>query len=445
MREDWNRRAREDAAYYVAFGRREQSEEEFLATGRELALGLAREIKRLKPLPAQRAPGRGSEALSEPRALASGGGWRALEIGCGLGRLMRPLAPHFAEIHGVDVSDEMIRRAEEKLCDVPNARLHLSSGADLTMFADESFHFVYSYAVFQHIPSREVVFEYLREARRVMRSGGVFRFQVNGLPETAARYDTWNGVRVGAPDIAAFARDHDFQLLALEGALTQYTWVTLQKRPDGWRSRLLERRPAVRARIRRITNAHSSEPVAPNRGRFACISLWLEGLPEDCDLNHLEVTIAGAPGQPEYLGPPHGDGLQQLNVRLPASAPSGLQPLELSWLGRAIAPRAAVRVIPPGPLVPRIVSVTDGIDLLSGTRIVSRSVKVGLGEVATPSQLRAAVDGTPVEGFEFFCVDPVPPRFEVNFTLPPSVGPGRHKLELSLGARRFPPIAIEVA
>jgi SAM-dependent methyltransferase len=437
MREDWNRRAREDAAYYVAFGRREQSEEEFLATGRELALGLAREIKRLKPLPY----GRGSET----QAGSGIAGWRALEIGCGLGRLMRPLAPYFAEIHGVDVSDEMIRRAEDKLRDVPNARLLLSSGADLAMLPDESFHFVYSYAVFQHIPSREVVLRYLAEARRVMATGGIFRFQVNGLPETAARYDTWNGVRISAREMAAFARDHDFQLLALEGVLTQYMWVTFRKRPEGWHSSLRERPSRPQARIRRITNAHSSEPVAPCRGRFACISLWLEGLPEDCDLNHLEVTIAGAPGQPEYLGPPQADGLQQLNVRLPASVPSGLQPLEISWLGRVIAPRATVRVIPPGPLVPRIVSVTDGIDLLSGTRIVSRSVKVGLEEVATPSQLRAAVDGAAIEGFEFFCVDPAPPRFEVNFTLPPSIGPGPHELELSLGARRFPPIAIEVA
>ena len=37
MREDWNRRALEDASYYVAFGRRGQSEEEFFATGVDLA------------------------------------------------------------------------------------------------------------------------------------------------------------------------------------------------------------------------------------------------------------------------------------------------------------------------------------------------------------------------------------------------------------------------
>jgi len=424
MREDWNRRAREDASYYVAFGRRAQTEEEFFVTGVELAQGLARELKRLAP------------SLT---------GWRALEIGCGLGRLMRPLARHFAEIHGVDVSDEMLRRASERLADTPNAHVHLTSGADLGMFADGYFDFVYSYAVFQHIPSREVVFEYLREARRVMRPGAVFRFQLNGLPETAARYDTWNGVRIPAAEVAAFARDYDFQLLALEGARTQYLWVTLLKQPAGWRESLLARRPHACARIRRITNAHSSEPLAPSRGRFASVSLWLEGLPREADLTTLEVRVGGALGELQYLGPPEYDGLQQLNVALPDGLASGLQPVAACWLGRPVAPAATLRVIPPGPLVPRIVSVTDGIDLLSGTRIVSRSVKVGIEETTTPSQLRASIDGTPVPTTDFLCVDPVPPRFEVNLKLPDAISPGPHRLELWLGARRFAPIPIEVA
>jgi len=74
------------------------------------------------------------------------------------------MSRHFAEIHGVDVSDEMIRMARERLRDTPNAHPHHGTGSDLAMFPDEKFDFVYSYAVFQHIPSREVVFQYLREA-----------------------------------------------------------------------------------------------------------------------------------------------------------------------------------------------------------------------------------------------------------------------------------------
>src|SRR5215470_4677145 len=196
MREDWNSRAREDAGYYVAFGRRDQDDAEFFATATEVINGLEWELRRVSPL--ERAH------------------WKALEIGCGPGRLMRPMSRHFLEIHGVDVSDEMIALAREKLRDIPNAHPRATDGASLAAFADETFDFVYSYAVFQHIPSREVVFQYLREIRRVLKTGGILRCQMNGLPPDAKRYDTWNGVRITADEVIQFTREQDLQLLALE-------------------------------------------------------------------------------------------------------------------------------------------------------------------------------------------------------------------------------------
>ena len=97
MQREWNERAREDAHFYVAFGRREQDPEEFFATAGEIVRSLETELRRLGP-------------AGEART--------ALEIGCGPGRLMRPMANHFREIHGVDVSDEMIGRARVNLgCD----------------------------------------------------------------------------------------------------------------------------------------------------------------------------------------------------------------------------------------------------------------------------------------------------------------------------------------
>ena len=122
--------------------------------------------------------------------------WRALEIGCGPGRLMKPMSRHFGEIHGVDVSDEMVARARQNLRCIPHAHPHATSGSDLAAFADESFDLVYSYAVFQHIPSRDVVMQYLREAKRVLKTGGLLRCQINGLDKTAKIYDTWSGVRI---------------------------------------------------------------------------------------------------------------------------------------------------------------------------------------------------------------------------------------------------------
>src|SRR5580658_3714848 len=130
MREDWNARAREDAGYFVAFGRREQDDAGFFATATEVINSLEWELRRVP--------------------LAARGAWKALEIGCGPGRLMRPMSRHFIELHGVDVSDEMVALAREKLRDIPNAIPHATDGASLAEFADESFEFVYSYAVFQH-------------------------------------------------------------------------------------------------------------------------------------------------------------------------------------------------------------------------------------------------------------------------------------------------------
>src|SRR5580658_866310 len=161
MREDWNARAREDARYYVAFGSRESDDAAFFATATEVINRLEWELRRV--------------------SLAERGDWRALEIGCGPGRLMRPMSRHFVEIHGVDVSDEMIALAREKLGDIAHAHAHVSDGSTLAAFGDELFDFVYSYAVFQHIPSRDVVFAYLREARRALKTGGLAVFQFSGL------------------------------------------------------------------------------------------------------------------------------------------------------------------------------------------------------------------------------------------------------------------------
>src|ERR1044072_9470234 len=146
MRADWNQRAGEQAHYYVAFGRRDQDDEEFFETAKDVIKGLEWDLKRL----------RGRDA--------------ALEIGCGPGRLMRPLARHFGEIHGVDVSDEMIRLAQERVRGASPIRLHVTNVPGFSLFSPVYFDLVYSYAVFQHVPSREVVLIYFAEVRRVLKN-----------------------------------------------------------------------------------------------------------------------------------------------------------------------------------------------------------------------------------------------------------------------------------
>ena len=425
MRQDWNERAREDPHYYVAFGRREQDDAEFLATAADEARAVRSELKRLG-LPGQRFPK----------------GLKTLEIGCGPGRLMRPLSGQFAEIHGVDISDEMIRLAAERLRDIPHAHVHHTQKSDLSMFPAESFDLVYSYAVFQHIPSREVVFGYFAEVRRVLKNGGILRCQINGLPETCARYTTWDGVRIPAGDIVAFVLRNDFQLLALEGASTQYMWTTWRKQPPGWRAALCPvAQPSTR--IRSISNALTGDQLVPASGARAFAAIWLDDPPSDCDLIGLEVRIEGRPAVISSLSAPEWDGMVQLTAAVPAGCRTGLVPVEVLWMGQPLTATAWMRVIPPGPYVPRIRVVSDGVNLLSGTRIVSRTIKVSMEEVSNPEQFQVSIDGAPMVAGTF-CTDPVQQWYDFDIILPDTVQPGPHEIRVSLGRRTFAPVAVEV-
>jgi ubiquinone/menaquinone biosynthesis C-methylase UbiE len=411
MRADWNERAREDAHYYVAFGRRDQDDTEFLSTAADVVRDLEGELKRL---PATTPP--------ENR--------RALEIGCGPGRLLRPMSRHFGEIHGIDVSDEMIVQANEKLRDIPWAHAHHASGSDLAQFPSDHFDFVYSYAVFQHIPSAEVVFSYLRETVRVLKPGGFARLQINGLPKTAKAYTTWEGVRIGADDVYRFTRANGVRLLSLTGADTQYMWTSWQKPPA--------------CRIRHVVNAFSGEQAVPSTGRLACATLQIEHLPDACDLNSLQAFVDGVAGVGCYVGPPV-NGLSQFNVFLPEGVRTGLVPVRVEWHGQRLCPDAIIRVIPAGPAVPRLVSLSDGVNLMSLQRIESGTLKATIEEVKSIGKFHATVDDAPVREIETFRTDPLASRYEVNFRLPADVKAGGHVLEIGLGTRRLTRIGIEVA
>ncbi|MCC6539521.1 MAG: class I SAM-dependent methyltransferase [Bryobacterales bacterium] len=425
MREDWNQRAVEDAHYYVAFGRRQQTDEEFFDTAREQVLGLERELARLG-------------AAGNRRAR------RALEIGCGPGRLMKPMSAHFGEIHGVDVSEEMVARAARNLAAIPHAHVRPTPNSDLAAFADASFDFIYSYAVFQHIPSREVVLGYLAEAARVLKPGGLIRCQLNGLPASAKTYDTWAGVRIAPEEVRAVAREHGLQLLALEGTGTQYMWTTLRRAATA----AGEAEVAVGlAAIHRVTNANSSEPVAPVRGRFAALSLWVAGLGGADDLLRLGVLVDGRPAFLTYLGARERDGLQQLNLHLPEGLASGVKTVTLTSGGEPVA-ESIVRLMRPGPLGPRVLALSDGIDLLSGRRIVTGSVKATLEEVADPELLTAEVRWPGGAGagrdLEHFCINPHIPSHELNFRLPEAAPAGPAEVTVAMGRRMLGRTAIQI-
>jgi SAM-dependent methyltransferase len=118
------------------------------------------------------------------RLLAAAGmavrpGDTVVDIGCGLGRLTRPLAARAAAVHALDVSSEMLRRARELNAHLVNVAWLQGSGVDLAPIADASVDAVVSHVVFQHIPDPEITLRYVREIGRVLKAGGWAAFQVS--------------------------------------------------------------------------------------------------------------------------------------------------------------------------------------------------------------------------------------------------------------------------
>jgi ubiquinone/menaquinone biosynthesis C-methylase UbiE len=100
-----------------------------------------------------------------------------LEIGCGAGRITKPLAIYFDRVYAVDVSPEMISCAQ-KAIKSGNVDFSLIDGLHLPQ-ADGSVSAIFTTFVLQHLDNREVGFDYFREFYRVLGKGGTIMV---GLP-----------------------------------------------------------------------------------------------------------------------------------------------------------------------------------------------------------------------------------------------------------------------
>src|SRR5260370_1679906 len=116
------------------------------------------------------------------------------------------------------------------------------------------------------------------------------------------------------------------------------------------------------------------------------MGVWIEDMPEDCVLNQINIEVEGQQAAIIYIGPCIFPGLWQVNALMPMIGRTGLVPVEIFWFGQSLCEPAWMRVAPAGPAVPRMTSLSDGINLLSGSKITSRIVKLFPQEVAKHGQ-----------------------------------------------------------
>jgi SAM-dependent methyltransferase len=220
MQQDWDARALENARYYVATGSTEWNDADFFASGeRAVAEDVLTDMTNI------------CQGL-DPKQM------RVLEIGCGAGRITRALSDIFGEVHAVDVSGEMVRLARTALAGQPNVFIYQNNGEDLSIIPPGlRFDFAYSTIVFQHIPDREVIENYVREAGLLLRPGALFKFQVQGdprLPDYTGPIpepdDTWIGAFFSDQQAVEMAYHCGFEPRYRHGAGEQYFWLWFFKK-----------------------------------------------------------------------------------------------------------------------------------------------------------------------------------------------------------------------
>jgi SAM-dependent methyltransferase len=103
---------------------------------------------------------------------------RALDFGCGVGRVTGALSRAFEEAIGIDIAEAMISHARRLNAARDNCTFLHISRPDLSMFGGQTFDLIYSRIVLQHLPDRTMIECYLRELLGLIGERGLLVFQV---------------------------------------------------------------------------------------------------------------------------------------------------------------------------------------------------------------------------------------------------------------------------
>lgn len=231
MRSFWDARAQEDAFYFVdtrqAYRSREADRERFWDSA-----GLL-------------------DHLLEGLGVALQKSDVVLEIGCGVGRITRPLAARAREVIALDVSEQMLTRARQYNPHLDRVRWVLGDGVSLAGIPEESIDACVSVVVLQHLPDPAITLGYVREVGRVLAPRGWAALQVSNDPgihrpqdglrarcrvllgraPRGQRHPAWLGSHVELSALAGAAQSAGMGVERVWGEGSQYCQVLLRKHP----------------------------------------------------------------------------------------------------------------------------------------------------------------------------------------------------------------------
>ena len=175
-KDTWNNLAKEDAMYYILADTRKKEGQwnldEFLETGHV-------QWKQFK----SSLSNYGLEKVFSSKGIA-------LDLGCGTGRMAFAMSNDFNQVIGIDVSDDMIEKANtnKELLGISNCEFIVNNGIDLSDISSQSVDFCFSYIALQHCPSGKQVLNYIKEFSRVLKPDGVMLIQFRVAPTLFSYY-----------------------------------------------------------------------------------------------------------------------------------------------------------------------------------------------------------------------------------------------------------------
>lgn len=270
------------------------------------------------------------------------GGAAALDFGCGVGRLTQALAPHFAEVIGVDISPKMVDIASSLNRFPDRVRYVVNPDSALTPLGDARFDCILSRLTLQHIEP-DLSAQYVSALCQRLTTGGVLVFQLSSHKRAVAEAPQSPTMRVMPDEAYRAAIVYDGMR---DGTLIPGGRITLDLR---------------------VANLSLCSWSQPEYGRMTIGNHWL-----DAASGRMIVRDDGRTGIPDRVRP-HEVCAVPLSVTLPRQPGAYLCELDLSHEGLlwfedkgSSTTRVAVTVshdtaavtppsdVPPGMLVSRV-------------------------------------------------------------------------------------------